>query len=170
MGEVQIIHTDKYGDLRVVQAYHEGPRVVLLLENGSYVYDSGLPVVDKAELHKAIPAKFLQAALDRFDHQAKKDAHPARAIKVLPNNEVVFEDDGSPVTNIQDIVAYWGPGPFREAAMIAFADKLKADRDSKGPMVMQPKKSEGKRPAGKAAARSGKPASPSPAPQAQPQA
>jgi hypothetical protein len=160
MGEVQIIHTDKYGDLKVVQAYHEGPRVVLLLENGSYVYDSGLPVVDKAELQKAVPAKFLQAALDRFDHQAKSDAHPARPIKVLPNNEVVFEDDGSPVTNIQDIVAYWGPGPFREAAMIAFADKLKADRDSKGPMVMQPKE---KKPVGKPAARSGKPAAPAPA-------
>ena len=159
MGEVQIIHTDKYGDLRVVQAYHEGPRVVLLLENGSYVYDSGLPVADQAELHKAIPAKFLQAALDRFTHQAGKDAHPARAIKVLPNNEVVFEDDGSPVTNIQDIVAYWGPGPFREAAMIAFADKLKADRDSKGPMVMQPKE---KKFTGKPATRSGKPAAPVP--------
>ena len=157
MGEVQIIHTDKYGDLRVVQAYHEGPRVVLLLENGSYVYDSGLPVVDQAELHQAIPAKFLQAALDRFNHQTEKDAHPARAIKVLPNNEVVFEDDGSPVINIQDIVAYWGPGPFREAAMIAFADKLKANRDSKGPMVMQPKE---KKLVGKPAARSGKPAAP----------
>lgn len=146
MSEVQIIHTDKYGDLKVVKGFHEGPRVIFLLENGAYVFDSGLPVQDKAELRKAIPAKSLQAALDWFDNRLDSEENPPRAIKVLRDNRVVFEDDGTDVQNIQDIVAFFGPGPFREAAMIAFADKLKADRDAKGPMVMQPKKPTGTKP------------------------
>jgi hypothetical protein len=167
MATAQIIHTDKYGDLRVVQAYHEGPRVILLLENGSYVYDSGLPVQDKAELRKAIPANLLQAALDRFDKHLEREEHPTRAIKIMPNNAVVFEDDGSPVQNIQDIVAYFDAGPFREAAMIAFADKLKADKEAKGPMVMQPKKPVAKKKAPPAAGKSrAKLASPAEHPQA----
>ena len=159
MGEVQIIHTDKYGDLKVVQGFHEGPRVVFLLENGAYVFDSGLAVSDKAELRKGIPAKSLQAALDWFDHRQDSEDNPPRAIKVLRDNRVVFEDDGSDVQNIQDIVAFFGPGPFREAAMIAFADKLKADKEAKGPMVMQPKKAAAKKPAGKAPGRGVKAAS-----------
>jgi hypothetical protein len=139
MAQAQVVKSDKYGSLKVIQSYQEGPRIIHRLENGAYVHDSGLPVTDKAELRKGIPVKYLQEALDWFDHKKDLDENPAREIKVLPNNRVVFADDGSEVTNIQDIVAYFDAGPFREAAMIAFADKLKADKEAKSPMNLAPK-------------------------------
>jgi len=139
MAQTQMVKSDKYGMLKVIQSYHEGPRIIHRLENGAYVFDSGLPVTDKADLRRGIPVKSLQAALDWFDHKRDQEENPARAIKVLPNNRVVFEDDGTEVQNIQDIVAYWEAGPFREAAMIAFADKLKRDQDERNPMKLGPK-------------------------------
>lgn len=160
MGEIQTINTDKYGVLRVLQAYHEGPRPIFLLETGDYVYDSGLPVQEKAELRKAVPVHLLQAALDRFDKSLEREQNPARAIKVLGNNQVVFEDDGSPVTNIQDIVAFFDAGPFREAAMIAFADKLKAEKETKTPIVMPKRPMAKKSAAGKGKGGAAKKAAP----------
>jgi hypothetical protein len=139
MAQTQIIRTDKYGALKVVQSYHDGPRVIHRLENGAYVFDSGLPVSDKKELRQGLPAMHLQEALDWFDHKKDREESPPRAIKVLPNNRVVFEDTGEDVSNIQDIVSYFDPGPFREAAMIAFADKLKADKEAKNVMSVAPK-------------------------------
>ncbi|CAO0823784.1 conserved hypothetical protein [Desulfarculales bacterium] len=141
MAQTQLVKSDKYGTLKVIQSYHEGPRIVHRLENGAYVFDTGLPVTDKSDLRKCIPVKYLQTALDWFDNKRGQEENPPRAIKVLPDNRVVFEDDGTEVTNIQDIVSYWEPGPFREAAMIAFADKLKRDKEDKGPMGMGPKAS-----------------------------
>jgi hypothetical protein len=140
MADVQLIKSDQYGTLRVVQAYHEGPRPIFRLENGAYVFDTGLPVTDRADLRKSLPAKHLQTALDWFDGAKEREENPPRAIKVLPNNRVVFEDTGEDVQNIQDIVAYFDPGPFREAAMIAFADKLKADKEAKSPMALAPRR------------------------------
>lgn len=140
MAQTQLVKSDKYGTLKVIQSYHEGPRIVHRLENGAYVFDTGLPVTEKTDLRKSIPVQYLQEALDWFDNKRGQEENPPRAIKVLPNNRVIFEDTGEDVQNIQDIVSYWEPGPFREAAMIAFADKLKRDKEAKGPMVMAPKK------------------------------
>jgi hypothetical protein len=134
--EPQIIKTDKYGDLRVIQGYHESKRVVFLLENGCYVSDTGRPIEDEEELREAIPLPYLPPALDWLKHKDDVPEDRPRKIIVTAKNLLVFED-GTPVTNVQDIISFYEPGPFREAALIAFADKLRAD---KGLAPEKPKK------------------------------
>jgi len=128
---VQIIHTDRYGDLKVVMAFHEGPRVIHLLENGCYVFDGGLPVADKKDLAKGLPFEFVAPALEWLEHKDDRVDGSIRAITVKGNNTLVFSDTGEPVTNIQDIIDFFDPGRFREAALIAFANQLAMEKRAK---------------------------------------
>lgn len=171
MSRPQIVQTDKYGALRVMRTFHEGPRPLHLLENGAYVFDTGLPVKSKDELRKAIPASALQEALDWFEHRFDVDKSPVKSIKVLSNNTVVY-DDGSPVTSIDDIVNFFEPGPFREAALLAFASKLAEEKKETVHSALRPakkpvSKAHKKMPPKKAVASKEESAAPSPMNEAQ---
>jgi hypothetical protein len=126
--------TDKYGKLRVIRSFQEGsgPRVVHLLENGAYVWDTGLPVQDLETLLAALPKEQKPAAREWWENRHKKLENPARKLDITQDNRVVFADDGSPVTNVQDIIDYFEPGPFREAALVAFAQGLAESKAKKG--------------------------------------
>jgi hypothetical protein len=108
------------------------------LENGAYCFDTGLPVKETNELRQAIPIHFLKEALDWFENRNKMLENPPRRINIQ-GNALVF-DDWSPVTEIQDVIDFFEPGPFREAAMIVFATNLAAEKAAKpGPMDIQAK-------------------------------
>jgi hypothetical protein len=142
MAQLQTLHTDRYGDLHVVMTFHEGPRPIHLLENGAYVIDGGLAITDKKELQKGVPHEFLPAALEWLEKKDDMTGLVVRAIKVLANNKLVFEDDGSPVINIEDIINFYEPGPFRTAALEAFAENLAKEKAAKLAMPLGAKKKE----------------------------
>lgn len=137
---LQVIHTDRYGDLKVVQSFHEGPQVIHLLENGCYVFNGGLPIQSAKDLQKGVPFEFLKPALEWFEHKDDRASGMVREIKVLANNKLVFADDGSPVVNIEDVIAFYEPGPFRTAALEAFAENLAKEKAAKLVMPQGPKK------------------------------
>lgn len=138
--EPQVIHTDRFGDLQVVQSYHEGPRLIHLLENGCYVMDGGLPVKDAKELRQGIPIEFLQDALDWLEHKDDRSDERVRPITVTRDNALIFTDTGEKVTLVQDVIDFFEPGPFREAALIAFATNLAKEKEQKAALPLGAKK------------------------------
>ena len=83
MSNLQKVRTDKYGELEVVQSFQEGPRVIHLLKNGAYVFDSGLPVSEESDLRKGIgkAGNFLAEALEWLEHKDDRVHGLIREIK-----------------------------------------------------------------------------------------
>ena len=98
---LQKIRTDKYGELEVVQSFHEGRLPIHLLKNGSYVFSSGLPVSKASDLREGLGGKstFLAEALDWLEHKDDRVFGLIREIKHL-HGKLVYADDGSPVNSI----------------------------------------------------------------------
>jgi hypothetical protein len=137
MAEAQILNTEKYGKIRVIMSFHEGPRVIHLLENGSYCFEDGRGVDDVQQLRNAIPTPYIEKALFWFEHRDDRVMGKVRKIEILPNNTLVYADTQTPVDAIDDVLAYFDPGPFREAALIAFANRLQALKSGKAPSWKQ---------------------------------
>lgn len=133
MAEAQILNTEKYGKIRVIMSFHEGPRVVHLLENGTYCFEDGRGVETEQQLRDAIPLVYIEDALFWFVHREDRVTGRVRKIDILPNNNLVYADNQAPVDSIDDVLAYFDPGPFREAALIAFANRLQAIKMGKVP-------------------------------------
>ncbi len=146
--EPQIIHTAKYGDMKVKMWGHEGPKPIAWLENDSFANDGGHAITDKKELRQAFPAVLLADVLLAFESHQNFQQTAGRKIEVTRDNRVIFADTGEAVAELQDIVDYFEPGPFREAAMVAFAEKLRADKEAqmfgKKPKTKLPAKPKGR--------------------------
>jgi len=146
MAEAQILNTEKFGKIRVYMSFHEGPRVIHLLENGSYCFEDGRGVDDIQQLRNAIPTPYIKDALFWFEHRDDRLSGRVRKIEITPDNRLVYADTQSPVESIEDVLAYFDPGPFREAALIAFAARLQALKAGKEPQWKQVTGPEPKKP------------------------
>lgn len=133
MEKPQIISTKQFGDLEVVMSFHEPPFHIALCSNGAYIHISGLPVKDKSELRKAIPAEFLQDALDWWDHRHEMEENPPLRVLVQPDGSCIFED-GSPITNTSQLTQALKPGPMLDAALLWFTKKKVAEEEGKKPV------------------------------------
>jgi len=165
---LQKVRTDKYGELEVVQSFHEGPQIVHLLKNGAYVFGSGLPVKEEKDLRTALgrTSGFIEDALEWLKHKDDRIDGSIREIKHL-HGKMVYADDGSPVNSIEDIIAFFEPGPFREAAFAVYAQMVVAVKEAqlsppglpraKKPVSKQASTVKAKTPAGKKAAAKGAP-------------
>lgn len=121
--EPQMLDTGKYGQILVVQTWDSAEAQfakIHKLVNGSYVYDSGLPV-DKRKALEIIPlGKERDAAFHWFDHRHDDDeVKKGRGIIVNPDETLTFED-GSPVTSIQDITQNIKSGLHQELLIRCF--------------------------------------------------
>ena len=138
----QKIRTDKYGDIEVVMWFHEGPRPIALTKNGAYVFDSGLAVTEAVDLRTAIGKQkdFLDAALAWLDHKDDRIDGSIREIKLLHGKMMVYADDNSPVDSVEDIIAFFEPGPFRDAAFKVWAEMVAGAKESKlsAPLTSRP--------------------------------
>ena len=132
MSNLQKVRTDKYGELEVVQSFQEGPRVIHLLKNGAYVFDSGLPVSEESDLRKGIgkAGNFLAEALEWLEHKDDRVHGLIREIK-SQRGTLVYADDGTPVNSVEDIISFYEPGPFREAAFAVYAAMVTGTQEAK---------------------------------------
>ena len=128
---LQKIRTDKYGELEVVQSFHEGRLPIHLLKNGAYVFSSGLPVSKASDLRDGLGGKstFLPEALDWLEHKDDRVFGLIREIKHL-HGKLVYADDNSPVNSVEDIIAFYEPGPFREAAFAVYAQMVAGKQEA----------------------------------------
>ena len=132
MSNLQKIRTDKYGELEVVQSFHEGRLPIHLLKNGAYVFSSGLPVSKASDLRDGLGGKstFLPEALEWLEHKDDRVFGLIREIKHL-HGKLVYADDNSPVNDIEDIIRFFEPGPFREAAFAVYAQMVTGNQEAK---------------------------------------
>ena len=132
MSNLQKVRTDKYGELEVVQSFQEGPRVIHLLKNGAYVFDSGLPVTEASDLRRGIgkAGNFLAEALEWLEHKDDRVHGLIREIK-SQRGTLVYADDGTPVNSVEDIISFYEPGPFREAAFAVYAAMVTGNQEAK---------------------------------------
>jgi hypothetical protein len=124
----QKLFTKKYGELKVVRSWQEGPNHIALLTNGAYVHITGLPVKTKAELQAVLTGEDLEKAENWFDHRHEEVENPPLRIMFEADGTPIFED-GTPVESPSDLVQSLKPGPVLDAALVALARKMAEKQD-----------------------------------------
>lgn len=132
----QLLHTGRYGTIKVEKSwFYENTHICKLADGGGYVYVTGLPVTSEGDLKKVIPAgPDRDEALAWFHQKDNPPEKPTKRIIINPDGSCVFED-GSPVENVSDILAYIPPGPFQDAAYRWLQDKLARQREMETKMA-----------------------------------